>query len=85
MIEKLLMLYRFNGNGSDKVTSNDTMVYIATELEENKKKLRSMLARHPYWHYISLLKIRQTCEYLKRKKFTKEQICHNIQVLLYPK
>ncbi|XP_050530026.1 transcription termination factor 5, mitochondrial-like isoform X2 [Daktulosphaira vitifoliae] len=76
---------KFNNNGNDKVYSNDIMVYLTLELKESKKNLRDMLARHPYWHYVSLMSIRQTCTFLKRHNFTDKQICHSIQVVLYPK
>ncbi|XP_025407538.1 transcription termination factor 5, mitochondrial isoform X2 [Sipha flava] len=66
---------RFNSNGNDKGKTNDIMVYLTKELGEDKIKLRSLMERHPYWQYISLLNIRKTYEYLKTKQFTKEQLC----------
>lgn len=78
------MFNRFNCNGNDKGKTNDIMIYLTKELNEDKNKLRSILERHPYWHYISLLTIRKTFEFLKEKKFTNDQLCQCPQILLYP-
>ncbi|CAI6377570.1 unnamed protein product [Macrosiphum euphorbiae] len=75
---------RFNCNGNDKGKTNDIMIYLTKELGEDKKMLRTLLERHPYWQYISLLTIRKTYEFLKMKNFTKDQLCHCLQILLYP-
>ncbi|XP_022183216.1 transcription termination factor 5, mitochondrial isoform X1 [Myzus persicae] len=75
---------RFNCNGNDKGKTNDIMIYLTKELGEDKKKLRTLLERHPYWQYISLLTIRKTYEFLKINHFTKDQLCHCSQILLYP-
>lgn len=77
-------VHRFNYNGNDKGKSNDTMIYLTSVLGENKIKLRSMLERHPFWHYTSLLRIRTAFEFLQKKNFTKDQIFHCLQILLYP-
>lgn len=60
------------------------MVYLTNELGEDKITLRELLERHSFWQYISLLTIRNTYEFLKNKNFTKNQIRHCIQILLYP-
>ncbi|XP_026821443.1 transcription termination factor 5, mitochondrial isoform X2 [Rhopalosiphum maidis] len=75
---------RFNCNGNDKGKTNDIMIYLTKELGEDKNKLRSLLERHPYWQYISLLTIRKSFEFLKKNNFTKDQLCHCSQILLYP-
>ncbi|XP_016660868.1 transcription termination factor 5, mitochondrial isoform X2 [Acyrthosiphon pisum] len=75
---------RFNCNGNDKGKTNDIMIYLTKELGEDKTMLRTLLERHPYWQYISLLTIRKTYEFLKKKNFTKDQLCHCLQILLYP-
>lgn len=80
----ITMFNRFNCNGNDKGKTNDIMIYLTKELGEDKIRLRSLLERHPYWQYISLLTIRKTYEFLKKKKFTREQLCHCVQILLYP-
>lgn len=80
----ILLFTRFNCNGSDKGKTNDIMIYLTKELGANRKKLRLYLERHPYWQYISLLKIRTTYEFLKTKHFTSEQLCYCIHILLYP-
>ncbi|XP_025192303.1 transcription termination factor 5, mitochondrial [Melanaphis sacchari] len=75
---------RFNCNGNDKGKTNDIMIYLTKELGEDKNKLRSLLERHPYWQYISLLTIRKSFEFLKKNNFTKNQLYHCSQILLYP-
>ncbi|XP_050426159.1 transcription termination factor 5, mitochondrial-like [Adelges cooleyi] len=75
---------RFNNSGNDKVTSNDIMHFLTSELNQNKQKLRKHFQRHMYWQYISLLRIRQTYESLRSKHFTIENIRDNVHILLYP-
>lgn len=60
------------------------MVFLVEKLGKDKFELRTLLERHPYWHYISLLTIRTNYEFLKKKKFTNEQMCHCPHILLYP-
>lgn len=75
---------RFNCNGNDKGKTNDIMIYLTNTLGEDKRKLRMSLERHSYWQYISLLSIRQTYEFLKKQNFTKDQLFHCLQIILYP-
>lgn len=80
----IIMFYRFNLNDHSKGKIGDIMVYLTNELHEDKNKLCSLLKRHPHWRYIPLLTIRKTCEFLKKKNFTNYQLCHCLQILLYP-
>lgn len=78
------MLNRFKLNDQSKGKIIDIMIYLTNQFHENKKNLSSSLKRHPHWRYIPLLTIRKTCEFLKKKNFTEDQICHSLQILLYP-
>lgn len=46
--------------------------------------LLSIIQKHPYWKYVSLLIITKSLQYLK-KYYSIENICQNIHIILYPK
>ncbi|PBC30218.1 hypothetical protein APICC_02886 [Apis cerana cerana] len=46
--------------------------------------LISVIQKHPYWKYVSLLIIIKSIQYLK-KHYSIEDICQNIHIILYPR
>ncbi|XP_076481079.1 mitochondrial transcription termination factor 5 isoform X3 [Bombus vancouverensis nearcticus] len=53
------------------------------ELGHDKVHVLSSIKRHVHWKYISLTRINETIQYLK-KHFSIDDICKNIQIILYP-
>lgn len=53
------------------------------ELGHDKVHVLSSIKRHVHWKYVSLISINKTIQYLK-KHFSIDDICKNIQIILYP-
>lgn len=53
------------------------------ELGDDKVHVLSSIQQHAYWKYVSLAHISRTIQYLK-KNFSIDDICKNIQIILYP-
>uniref|UniRef100_A0A1B6CTF5 Uncharacterized protein n=1 Tax=Clastoptera arizonana TaxID=38151 RepID=A0A1B6CTF5_9HEMI len=71
--------------GADRTRGDDSLYFLSKELSVDKKDLRAILNRHPYWYHVSALVISENLKYLYSKNFTKEEILKSIFVLLYPK
>lgn len=54
------------------------------EFGNNKIHLLSSIEKHPFWKSIPLLRMDKTIKYLK-EYFSIEDICKNIQIILYPR
>ncbi|KAK1120010.1 hypothetical protein K0M31_012740 [Melipona bicolor] len=57
---------------------------LGKEFGDNKIHLLSSIEKHPFWKSISLLRVDRTIKYLK-EYFSIEDICKNIQIVLYPR
>ncbi|KOX73122.1 hypothetical protein WN51_14609 [Melipona quadrifasciata] len=57
---------------------------LGKEFGDNKIHLLSSIEKHPFWKSIPLLCVDRTIKYLK-EYFSIEDICKNIQIVLYPR
>lgn len=70
--------------GNTYVAAGKHLAYILRkELGHDKVHVLSSIQRHPYWRYVSLTQISETIQYLK-EHFSIDNICKNIQIILYP-
>ncbi|XP_050483447.1 transcription termination factor 5, mitochondrial isoform X1 [Bombus huntii] len=70
--------------GDTYAATRKYLAYIVRkELGHDKVHVLSSIQRHAYWKYVSLTRINETIQYLK-KHFSIDDICKNIQIILYP-
>lgn len=75
---------KYAREGVDRTKGKDVVQYLSKILHKDENELRNSLSRHPNWCHVSLLSVKASLDYLKYKKFEREEIYNNIHVLLYP-
>ncbi|XP_030374963.1 transcription termination factor 5, mitochondrial isoform X2 [Scaptodrosophila lebanonensis] len=75
---------KFARDGSDRTKGRDIIFYLSNLMFKDQQLLRDLLSRHPNWCHIPLLQVKQCLEYLLSKKFSIDDIFHNIHLLVYP-
>ncbi|XP_071867235.1 mitochondrial transcription termination factor 5 [Bombus fervidus] len=65
------------------VAAGKHLTYILRkELGHDKVHVISSIRKHPHWKYVPLIRIDRTIQYLK-KRFSIDDICKNIHIILY--
>lgn len=83
----LIIIHNFRyieGDISHTAARKHVSYILGKEFGNNKIHLLSSIEKHPYWKSIPLLRINGTIKYLK-EYFSIEDICKNIQIVLYPR
>ncbi|XP_043507761.1 transcription termination factor 5, mitochondrial [Frieseomelitta varia] len=81
---KDFFLRYIEGDLSHTAATKHVSYILKKEFGDNKIHLLSSIKKHPFWKSIPLLRIDKTIKYLK-KYFSIEDICKNIQIILYPR
>lgn len=71
------------GDTYSTATRKHLAYILGKELGHDKVHVLSSIQQHAYWKYVSLARINETIQYLK-KRFSIDDICKNIQIILYP-
>lgn len=80
----LFFFLRYTEKGEDRTRGDDITRFLGGELKKDRKQIRSKLQRQPYWYHIPLTTVKENLDYLRREKFTDEDIFKSLQIVLYP-
>ena len=71
-------------NGFDLSNRQDVQAFLDYEFPSQGTTFKKELQRNPNWLHVPLQQISQSLQYLK-KHFSLDDICNNIQAILYHK
>ncbi|XP_052902815.1 transcription termination factor 5, mitochondrial [Anopheles moucheti] len=75
---------RYVRDGCDRTKGKDTGYVLKHIFKERGEAAVQMIKRHPNWFHVPVLQMQETVDQLLNKKFTLNDICNNIHILLYP-
>ncbi|XP_073987322.1 mitochondrial transcription termination factor 5 isoform X2 [Rhodnius prolixus] len=70
-------------HGCGRYAGSDILNYVSSELQCDKKKLRSILKKCFFWRYASLIEIATNLKLLRERGFSDDEIFNHVFILFY--